>query len=134
MTAKKVSQGRLAAPGTQETGALGDRQESRAGRETVGHQASWERSARRGTAACQAPKARRARREPQGAQGHQAERELQDRLAPGARRAIQDHPASRLPVCPVLEERRVTEASQDQKDLLAPRAMQEIKVPVVPLA
>ncbi|KAJ7406919.1 hypothetical protein WISP_130785 [Willisornis vidua] len=93
---QKVSQGCLAAPGTQETG------------ETVGHQASWETQERRETVVSQVLRVRRVRQEPQGAQGRRAER------------VIQDHLAS-----------QVTEDSQDQKDLLAPRVMQEIKVPVV---
>lgn len=93
----KVSQGHLAVLGTQETGVLGGHQGSRAGREIVGHQASWERQARRETVVCQAQRVRRVRQEPQGIQGHQAERELQDLLAPAGRRVIQDHLASQLP-------------------------------------
>lgn len=131
--AQKVFQDHPAAPGTQETGVLGGHQGSRAGRETVGHRASWERRARRETVVCQAHRVRRVRWEPQGTRGHRAERELQDQVAPGGRRVTQDHLADQLPAWLVLE-RRVTEVSQDQKDLLAPRVTQEIKVPVVPLA
>lgn len=123
---RRDSQGHLAAQGTLETGVHGDLQASKAGRESVGHQASWERQARRETAVHLAPRVRRARQELQDGQGHRAEREYRDPPGHGARRVMWERPvnlASRLPVWPLSEERRVTEDFQDQRGLLAPRAM-----------
>lgn len=136
VTVRTVCQGHPAAQGTQGTGARGDCPGSRAGRETAGRQASWERRARRGTVARRVLRARRVKWEPQDGRDHRAERELRDQPDHGARRVIQERPASpasRQPAWPVPEERRVTEASQDQKGLLAPRAMWEREVPVVTL-